>query len=234
MKCIIFIVSAISRIRTLIGGDVFSEIDLLDECDRESKWCLSQSRVKDYMEELRTNSRSAGVTVVLNHWQRPAENLRLQLRAAIAGVATAVWVCIFGSPLRHEYDDVIVKIRQEHPDLSAKVSVIHSDVDFGVYGRFLLASSAKTRFVFVVDDDVAFPVSIVDQYLQRMEAVRLSPRPRPGSGGMPGTCGALPRMVRSGSFVHVSRCWSTMRMPLGFWRLLGCRPPFCGSVQPRA
>eukprot|EP00933_Yihiella_yeosuensis_P014294 TRINITY_DN12863_c3_g1_i1.p1 TRINITY_DN12863_c3_g1~~TRINITY_DN12863_c3_g1_i1.p1 ORF type:complete len:428 (+),score=64.51 TRINITY_DN12863_c3_g1_i1:145-1284(+) len=49
--------------------------------------------------------------------------------------------------------------------MAAKVRLIRSDVDFGVYGRFLLAASAKTRYVYIVDDDVAFPVSIVSQYI---------------------------------------------------------------------
>lgn len=79
------------------------------------------------------------------------------------------------------------------------------EVDFGVYGRFFLASLVKTkhhrkqfkfaakkgmkksqivvdlckrmqlRYVYIVDDDVAFPVGAIDFYLQQ---IRKQPGPR--------------------------------------------------------
>lgn len=55
-----------------------------------------------------------------------------------------------------EYQAVVDDFRSNG---GSKVKLISSEVDFGVYGRFLLASAARTRYVYIVDDDVSFPVS---------------------------------------------------------------------------
>jgi len=114
------------------------------------------------------------VTVVLNHWRRPAENLRRQLRAVVAGWAQEVWVCILGSPYSGEYQSAVDSVRTElegeteSVGAAAKIRVVLSDADLGVFGRFYLASLARTRFVYIVDDDVVFPVGAVEQYLGHM------------------------------------------------------------------
>lgn len=106
---------------------------------------------------------------MLNHWQRPAGNLAGQLKAAVTGEAHEVWVCMFGSPYTDEYQRVVDDVRAEQADFAAKIRIVRSDVDFGVYGRFLLASAAKTRYVYIVDDDVPLTVSSVSQYLAHMK-----------------------------------------------------------------
>ncbi|CAJ1375675.1 unnamed protein product [Effrenium voratum] len=143
---------------------VTAEQGLIESCHEEGGHCLQGSRVSQRPEL----SPVSKVTVVLNHWQRPAANLQGQLRASTASAAVLeVWVCLFGSSQAEEYQAVVEDFRSEGTE--AKVKLIRSEVDFGVYGRFFLAAFAKTKYVYVVDDDVAFPVTAVDQYLRHMQ-----------------------------------------------------------------
>lgn len=142
------------------------ELQLLEQCGREGSLCLSQARLSQHAEDVRRSAEAREVTIVLNHWQRPADNLFRQLKAAVASEAREVWVCLFGSAFAAEYLEAVDRCRESGPSGGEKIRVIRSDVDFGVHGRFLLASSARTRYVYIVDDDVAFPVSVVAQYLE--------------------------------------------------------------------
>ncbi|CAE7262294.1 unnamed protein product [Symbiodinium natans] len=145
------------------------ETQLVEECHAEGGQCLQRaSRLSERYEELLAAEapQEQEVTIILNHWQRPAENLFGQLRAAAAAPeALEVWLCVFGSPMAAEYQAVVDDFRSSG---GSKVKLISSEVDFGVYGRFLLASAARTRYVYIVDDDVPFPVSAAGQYLRHI------------------------------------------------------------------
>eukprot|EP00927_Polykrikos_kofoidii_P049344 TRINITY_DN43410_c0_g1_i1.p1 TRINITY_DN43410_c0_g1~~TRINITY_DN43410_c0_g1_i1.p1 ORF type:complete len:558 (+),score=70.89 TRINITY_DN43410_c0_g1_i1:117-1676(+) len=163
--------SAIVGVEAALPTFVPPELALLERCGNESDTCMSQPRIVAHTGRLRAAASNKDVTVVLNHWKRPANNLAKQLRAAAAAeTVREVWVCIFGSSFESEYLQVIAEAQGEASSKEAsKLRVIRSEIDFGVYGRFLLASSATTRFVYIVDDDVAFPVGITAQYLARFE-----------------------------------------------------------------
>lgn len=166
---------------TLQGGKArLLEAQLLEECHSEGGQCLRRaSRLSERYADLveLESPHEQEVTIILNHWQRPAENLFGQLRAAAAAPeAIEVWLCVFGSPMAAEYQAVVDDFRSNG---GSKVKLISSEVDFGVYGRFLLASAARTRYVYIVDDDVSFPVSATGQYLRHI-------RKQPGVWGHAG------------------------------------------------
>ncbi|CAK9082031.1 Uncharacterized protein SCF082_LOCUS39011 [Durusdinium trenchii] len=151
----------------VLACSAFSTLEkqLIYDCHKEGGLCLQQdSRLAQHHQGLEHSAHSDEVTVVLNHWQRPAENLLGQLRAASAGPSTEVWICIFGSSFEDEYQAILAKLTEN----ATKVKLIRSDVDFGVYGRFFLASFVKTKYVYIVDDDVTFPVSAIEFYLKQM------------------------------------------------------------------
>mmetsp|Transcript_47768 Transcript_47768/g.126426 ORF Transcript_47768/g.126426 Transcript_47768/m.126426 type:complete len:322 (+) Transcript_47768:14-979(+) len=141
-----------------------SEVTLIDDCARRTPACSSHPRLVRYADELRNQPHA---TIVLNHWRRPVENLRGQLRAGLAN-GVPVWVCIFGSPHADEYVEEIRHVQAEHPS-GHLVRLVFSDVDLGVQGRFQVALGVKTRFIYIVDDDVIFPATAIEQYEQHFE-----------------------------------------------------------------
>mmetsp|Transcript_114583 Transcript_114583/g.262960 ORF Transcript_114583/g.262960 Transcript_114583/m.262960 type:complete len:248 (+) Transcript_114583:23-766(+) len=136
-----------------------NETTLLDECARRTPACSSHTRLVRYADELRSQP---DATIILNHWRRPVENLRGQLRAGLAN-GIPVWVCIFGSPHADEYVEEIRQVQAAHPS-GHLVRLVFSDVDLGVQGRFQVALGVKTRFLYIVDDDVMFPATAIEQY----------------------------------------------------------------------
>ncbi|CAM9336494.1 unnamed protein product, partial [Chrysoparadoxa australica] len=62
-------------------------------------------------------------------------------------------VCLFNSPGEELYKDIV----QEYVDMGAfngGLKFVASDYNFKYYGRFQLALQAKTKYVWIVDDDV--------------------------------------------------------------------------------
>eukprot|EP00762_Andalucia_godoyi_P008440 ANDGO_04676.mRNA.1 hypothetical protein len=98
-------------------------------------------------------SAPSDVTVILNVWKR-VHLLENQIKALLKQTAPPahIWVVAFGSV---QYDDALEQVQSiKKLCVGASIDVFYSSENLGYYGRFEIALSAKTRYVWVVDDDV--------------------------------------------------------------------------------
>uniref|UniRef100_A0A7S2Y3B8 Glycosyl transferase 64 domain-containing protein n=1 Tax=Fibrocapsa japonica TaxID=94617 RepID=A0A7S2Y3B8_9STRA len=98
--------------------------------------------------------RFSNTTVILNHWKRNSLSVQLDAMLAQNVRPAAVWVCAFNSPQEKYYQKVVNNYRQSFANASVELSFIASSFNFKYYGRFQLALRAKTRYVWIVDDDI--------------------------------------------------------------------------------
>ncbi|CAM9159797.1 unnamed protein product [Scytosiphon promiscuus] len=96
-------------------------------------------------------------TIILNHWTRTTleEQLDAILRQTVRP-AGGVWVCAFNSPREAEYRRVVERYRSKFSGKrgSGGLFFVASSFNFKYYGRFQLALQARTKYVWIVDDDV--------------------------------------------------------------------------------
>eukprot|EP00904_Undaria_pinnatifida_P006458 jgi/Undpi1/2942/HiC_scaffold_14.g06319.m1 len=121
------------------------------------------------------------VTVILNMFQRKvlAEQLDSLFKQTVASHIAEVWVCAFDSPLS---DYVVSTVEEaEHEN----VRVIVSDVNFKFYGRFQMALTAPSDFVWLLDDDVIPGAQYLEQ-LMHAAGTKLMGRSVLGSWGSHG------------------------------------------------
>ncbi|CAM9278991.1 unnamed protein product, partial [Ectocarpus sp. 13 AM-2016] len=104
---------------------------------------------------LATNAMS-DTTIILNQWTRTtlADQLDAVLRLTVHP-AGGVWVCAFNSPREAEYRAVVESYRSKFGgDRGGGLFFVASSFNFKYYGRFQMALQARTKYVWVIDDDV--------------------------------------------------------------------------------
>ncbi|CAM9488328.1 unnamed protein product [Pylaiella littoralis] len=94
-------------------------------------------------------------TVILNQWRRTTleEQLEAILRQTVRP-AGGVWVCAFNSPRESEYRESVEKYRPMFEGEGGGLFFVASSFNFKYYGRFQMALQARTKYVWIVDDDV--------------------------------------------------------------------------------
>ncbi|CAM9682368.1 unnamed protein product, partial [Hapterophycus canaliculatus] len=81
------------------------------------------------------------------------EQLDAVLRQTVRA-AGGVWVCAFNSPREAEYRKVVERYRSKFSGDRGGLFFVASSFNFKYYGRFQMALQARTKYVWVVDDDV--------------------------------------------------------------------------------
>lgn len=88
------------------------------------------------------------VTAILNHWQRRTLCKQLDsLRTQSVAVAH-IWVCLFASPLAASARGAALAYND------SRIAIFETQTNLKYYGRFQLALSAQTRYVWLLDDDM--------------------------------------------------------------------------------
>lgn len=88
------------------------------------------------------------ITVIITIWKRPYLDLQLESLTSQSTLPKNIW--IIHNENHIDIDEIIAK----YSDFPSNISLIDSDLNLKYFGRFSLCYHVKTKYVFVVDDDV--------------------------------------------------------------------------------
>ncbi|CAM9409043.1 unnamed protein product, partial [Phaeothamnion confervicola] len=96
------------------------------------------------------------VTVILNVYEREVlpDQLAALLRQTAAARLSEVWVCVFSAPAEAAALRAVRGAGAAAAAAGVRMRVVVSDYNFKFYGRFQVALTAPTDFVWLLDDDM--------------------------------------------------------------------------------
>ena len=108
--------------------------------------------LKDLLAAESTNdparANTVSVTAILNHWQRRTLCQQLDSLRAQSVALTHIWVCLFASPMASSARSAALAYND------SRIAVFETATNLKYFGRFQLALSAPTKFVWLIDDDM--------------------------------------------------------------------------------
>ncbi|KAL3905738.1 MAG: hypothetical protein SGPRY_010813, partial [Prymnesium sp.] len=94
------------------------------------------------------SSSAPSVTAILNHWKRTTLCRQIEaLRSQTAPLAH-IWICLFASPIAESARLAALAYND------SRIAVFEADANLKYYGRFQIALSAPTKYVWLIDDDM--------------------------------------------------------------------------------